>query len=397
MKKKTEMVDKYQKYVMPTYLRTNVVFVRGKGAKVWDSDGVEYLDFFPGWAVSGIGHCHKRVVAAIKEQAEKIIHVSNNYYNELQADLAETIVRHSFPGKVFFGNSGAEANECAIKLARKYGSKSGKYEIITMEKSFHGRTMATLTATGQSKVQKGFEPLVEGFKTVPFNDFEAVKDAVTDKTVAVMLEPIQGEGGINVADKEFLEKLRRFCDENEMLLIFDEIQTGMGRTGEMFCYKHFGVQPDVMTLAKSLGGGMPVGATVAASRISDTLMPGTHASTFGGSPIVCAAALATFAAIEKDHLLDNAKKMGAYLKSKLEELAKEFFVVKNVKGIGLMAGADLSIESMKVAEECFRKRLLINGTQTTVLRIMPPLTVSKKEIDQAMKILKEAITRVRPE
>jgi len=396
MRGKRAIIEKYVRFVMPTYARTDVVFAKGKGIKVWDTDGNEYLDFFPGWAVSGIGHCHKRVVSAIKAQADKMIHVSNNYYNELQAELAERIVKHAFPGKVFFSNSGAEANECAIKLTRKYGAKTSKYEIITMEKSFHGRTMATITATGQDKVKKGFEPLLEGFKSVPFNDINAVKDALTDKTAAIMLEPIQGEGGINMAEKGYLEQLRKLCDEREMLLIFDEIQTGMGRTGEMFCYKHFGVQPDIMTLAKSLGGGMPIGATVAASRVSDTLMPGTHASTFGGSPIVCAAALATFDAIEKEKLLSNAKKMGEYLKIRLAGLVKEFLVVKGIKGLGLMLGLDMTLEATKVAEECFKRKLLINSTQTTVLRIMPPLIVNKGDIDRAIRILREAILRVRP-
>lgn len=391
MTKTEKIIEKYQKFVMPTYFQTRVALVEGKGVKVWDAEGKEYLDFFPGWAVSGLGHCHKRVVSAVKKQAEKIIHVSNNYYNELQADLAEKIVSHSFDGKLFFANSGAEANECAIKLARKYGSKNGRYEIITMEKSFHGRTIATITATGQDKVKKGFEPLLEGFRIVPFNDIEAVRNAITLKTVAIMIEPIQGEGGINVADKAYLKKLKELCAEKDILLIFDEIQTGMGRTGEMFCYKNFGVEPDIMTLAKSLGGGVPVGAAIAAKRIADTLTPGSHASTFGGSPLVCAAAIAVFEAIEEENLLDNAKKMGDYIKSKLEELKKKTSLITEIKGIGLMIGVELSVNGTKIFEECLRNGLLINCTQGNILRIMPPLIVKKSDVDKAIGILGKAL------
>ena len=391
MTKTQDIIDKYTKFIMPTYTHTDVAFIKGDGVKIWDAEGEEYLDFFPGWAVSGIGHCHKRVVSAIRKQAGRIIHVSNNYYNELQVELAERIVKYSFEGKLFFANSGAEANECAIKLARKYGSKTNRYEIITMEESFHGRTIATLTATGQDKVKHGFEPLLEGFKIAPFNDIDAVKGAVTDKTIAIMVEPIQGEGGINVADSSYLEELRRLCNEKDILLIFDEIQTGMGRTGEMFCYKHYNVQPDIMTLAKSLGGGVPIGAAIAAKRIADTLTPGSHASTFGGSPIVCAAAIATFEAIEKERLLDNAKKIGEYLKSKLEALKKDFSFISNIKGMGLMLGVELSIDGTKIFEECFKRKLLINCTQGNILRIMPPLIVKKGDIDRAIDILRQVM------
>ena len=394
MSKRQLIIDKYKKFIMPTYIQTDVVLARGKGAKVWDTEGREYLDFFPGWAVSGLGHCHKRVVSAIKKQAGRMIHVSNNYYNELQPELAEKIISNSYEGKVFFANSGAEANECAIKLARKYGNPSKRYEIITMEKSFHGRTIATLSATGQDKVKQGFEPLLEGFVTVPFNDINAVEAAITHKTVAIMLEPIQGEGGINVADKSYIKALRKLCDERDMLLIFDEIQTGMGRTGEMFCYKHYGVQPDVMTLAKSLGGGVPIGAAIAARRVADTLTPSSHASTFGGSPIVCAAAIAVFEAIEKEKLLHNAQLMGEYLKTKLKELKKDFSFIVNVKGMALMLGVELSIDGTKIFEECFRRKLLINCTQGKILRIMPPLIVTKKEIKKAVDILREAMKKI---
>ena len=384
-----KIIEKYNKYIMPTYIHSDVALVKGRGIKVWDAEGTEYLDFFPGWAVSGLGHCHKKVVAAVREQVKKIIHVSNNYYNELQGDLAEQIIGNSFEGKVFFANSGAEANECAIKLARKYGSPNGKYEIITMEKSFHGRTLATITATGQDKVKIGFAPLPEGFRAVPFNDIDAARDAITDKTVAIMIEPIQGEGGINVADKSYMNKLRELCNQKGLLLIFDEIQTGMGRTGKMFCYQHYDIEPDVMTLAKSLGGGVPIGACVASKKIEDTLSPSSHASTFGGSPIVCSAAIATFKAIEEEELLSNALSMGDYLKSKLSSLMKKYSFIKTIKGIGLMLGVELSINAKGVYDECFKRRLLINCTQGNVLRIMPPLIVKKKDINKAVSILKE--------
>ncbi len=277
-------------YVLNTYTRTPVVFVKGKGSYLWDEEGKRYLDFFPGWAVSGLGHCHKRVVNAVSRQLKDIIHVSNNYYSKPQSQLAERLSKNSFGGRVFFCNSGAEANEAAIKLARAYGSEEGRYKIITMDKSFHGRTLATLTATGQDKVKKGFAPLPEGFEHVPFNDISALKEAIDDITVAVMIEPIQGEGGINIADNDYMKELRTLCNAKDILLIFDEVQSGMGRSGKLFAYQHYDILPDAMTLAKSLGGGFPIGAMVVADKFVDCLKPGMHASTFGGSPIVCAAA-----------------------------------------------------------------------------------------------------------
>ncbi len=394
MNKTKKAIQLYKKYVMPTYSRSDVLFSRGAGVKVWDIEGNQYLDFFPGWAVSGIGHCHKGVVSAIRKQAGRMIHVSNNYYNELQAKLAQKIIKHSFPGNVFFSNSGAEANEGAIKLARKYGHPTGRYEIITMQSSFHGRTIATLTATGQDKVKVGFEPLPKGFKTVPFNDLEAVKRAVTKKTVGIMLEPIQGEGGVNIADQAYMKGLRRLCNEKDMLLILDEVQTGMGRTGEMFCFKHYGIVPDVMTLAKSLGGGVPVGCVVAGQKVISVLSPGSHASTFGGSPLICAASIATFEAIEKEHLLVNTRKMGRYLKTKLEAMKRRLPVIKRIKGMGLMIGIELSIDGTSVPDACLKHRLLINCTQKNTLRIMPPLIVTKRDIDKALTILEESIREI---
>lgn len=379
----------YYDYVIPCYNKFPLVIDHAKGTRVWDAQGKEYLDFFPGWAVSGIGHCHRRVTEALKRQAERLIHVSNNYYHELQALLAEEVIRHAFPGKVFFCNSGAEANEAAFKLARKFGA--GRYEIITMERSFHGRTLASISATGQKKFQEGFEPMVPGFVTVPFNDLEAVEKALTPKTVAVMLEPIQGEGGVRVASEEYLTKLRRLCNDRKLLLIFDEVQTGMGRTGRMFCFKNFGVEPDILTLAKSLGGGFPIGAMVAKKEIADILQPGMHATTFGGSPLACAAALATFETIVKEKLLANTVITGAHLFKRLNELKKKYSAIKEVRGMGLMAGVELAMEGKAIYEKCLEKGLLINCTQGTVLRLAPPLIVKEKEIDRAIGILSEVL------
>lgn len=387
MNKKTKLINEYKRYVMPTYTRVPLVLVKGRGSQVWDMDGKQYLDFFPGWAVSGLGHRHPEVCKALKKQTDKILHVSNNYYNELQSKLARQIIRHAFDGKVFFCNSGAEAVEGAIKLARRYGSSNGRYEIITMKDSFHGRTISTVAATGQEKYKKGFSPLPKGFIHVPLNDLSALKKRVSKKTVAVMLELIQGEGGINVAEKRFINELNQFCKKRNILLIFDEVQTGIGRTGKMFCYQNYGVTPDIITLAKSLGGGFPIGAFVARRKIADTLIAGTHASTFGGSPLACAAGLAVFKAIDKERLLSNASMMGAYLRTKLKQLKKKYNIIKEIRGKGLMIGVDLNKEGSAVYEKCLKKGLLINCTHSTVLRIMPGLGVTKAEIDKAVRIL----------
>lgn len=383
--------DMYGKYVLATYARQEMCLVKGDGVWVWDIDGKKYLDFFPGWAVSGIGHRHPRVIRRLEEQLGKILHVSNNYYNDVQPFLAEKIIGHSFPGKVFFANSGAEANECAIKLARRYGSPE-RYEIITMERSFHGRTLATLTATGQDKAKNGFSPLPEGFKHVPFNDIKAFEKAVTPRTVAVLIEPIQGEGGINVPDAGYMRELKDICVRKDMLFMVDEVQTCMGRTGEMFAYKHFGIEPDVMTLAKSLGGGLPIGAAVIADKYSGVLSAGTHASTFGGSPVICAAALGVFEAIEEEDLIGNAVRMGEYIAEKLGRMKKVNPVIEEVRGKGLMIGVKLGVaDASGIAERCREDGLLINCTQKNVLRIMPPVTVTKENIDMAMEKLSKAL------
>lgn len=390
-----EIINLCSKYILNTYTRTPIVFVKGKGTYIWDIEGKKYLDFFPGWAVSGIGHCHKRVVQAVKSQLRDIIHVSNNYYSQQQVLLAERISKGSFGGKVFFCNSGAEANEAAVKLARAYGQASGRFKVITMEKSFHGRTLTMVAATGQDKVKKGFSPLPEGFIHVPFNDIEALTQAIDDKTIAIMLEPIQGEGGINIADEEYIRDVRAVCDDMNLLLIFDEVQTGMGRTGRLFAYQHYGVEPDIMTLAKSLGGGLPIGAMVVKDRFGDVLKPGMHAATFGGSPLVCAGSLAVFDAIEEDELLDNANRMGKFIAKKLKKLKKRFpNIINRIKQKALMIGVELNIDGGKIVKECFKKGLLINCTQQNILRIMPPLIVKKGEVTRAIKILSEVLAEV---
>ncbi len=386
---KTSDVQKlYDQYLMPTYARLPICLVKGKGARVWDLQGKEYLDFFPGWAVSGIGHCHPIVVNAIKEQSRKIIHIANNFLNIKQSELAETIVKNSFPGRVFFGNSGAEANEGAIKFAKRYGFDTGRYEIITLKNSFHGRTLAAMTATGQTKFHESFRPLPEKFVYGEMNDLESVKKLVTDKTIAIMLEPIQGEGGINVAEKEFMRGLRRLCDEKDMLLILDEVQTGMGRTGKMFAYQHYDIEPDVMTLAKSLGGGAPIGAFVVNNKIKrEVLIAGMHGSTFGGNPLVCAASLAVFKAIKKEKLLTKTDLMSEIFVRELEALKSKYAEIEDIRGLGLMLGMKLKVPSAPYADAARDEGLLINATQGNILRLMPPMTVSKKEICKAVKIL----------
>jgi len=389
---KKEVVVNYEKYVVGSYTRTGLVFIEGKGSYLWDSEGKKYLDFFPGWAVSGLGHCHPMVVQAIKEQAGKLIHIANNHYHPWQGALAKRLSELSFGGKVFFCNSGAEANESAIKLARLYGRNTGRYGIISMENSFHGRTLATVTMTGQPKYSKPFEPLPPGFSYVPFNDFDALKKTVGAQTVAVIIEPVQGEGGINVADREYLKKVKELCKKNDLLLIFDEVQTGFGRTGNVFAYQHFGVVPDIMTLAKTLGGGFPIGAMIAEKEIADLMVPGTHASTFGGSPLACAACLAVLDAIEKEKLIDNVAKQGGYLRNRLVELKDKYAAVKKIKGLGVMLAIELDREGAGLVEICTKKGLLINCTHGNVIRIMPSVAVTVQEIDEGIAILDAAIS-----
>lgn len=386
---KEEVFDSYKENILPTYTKLPLVFVKGKGSRLWDIHSKVYLDLFPGWGVGNLGHCHPKVMQAVRDQVSKLIFIPNNYYHIPQAKLAKELVRTTYPSKVFFCNSGAEANEAAIKFARKFGQ--GRYEIISFENSFHGRTLATLAATGQTKYQHGFAPLPEGFKTVKFNDIEAVSKAITDKTIAIMLELIQGEGGINIASKEFVLGLKKICEEKKLLLIVDEVQTGLGRTGKLFCYQYYGITPDIMTLAKSLGGGLPIGAMIVKKEISDTLGPGMHASTFGGGPVISRAALAVLKAIHKEKMLNNAQKMGEYLIGRLKELKIKYPVIKEVRGLGLMIGIELSLPGKKIIEQCIENGLLINCTHDTVLRIMPALNITKKEIDKAIPILDQTL------
>jgi len=388
-----DIFDSYKDYIMPTYTKVPLVFVKGKGSRLWDIQNKVYLDFFPGWGVGNLGHCHPKVMQAVREQISKLIFIPNNYYHLPQAKLAKEIVYWSYPAKVFFCNSGAEANEAAIKFSRKFGQ--GRYEIITFQDSFHGRTLAALAATGQKKYQEGFAPLPEGFKIVKFNDLLAVKAAISDKTVAIMLELIQGEGGINVADKDFVLKLRKLCNEKNLLLIVDEVQTGIGRTGKLFCHEHYGVTPDIMTLAKALGGGLPIGVMVVKKEIADTLGPGMHASTFGGGPVICKVALAVLRAIQKEKLLTNAQKMEEYLFLKLNALKEKYKIIKEVRGLGLMVGMELDIEGKSIVEKCIGKGLLINCTHDKVLRLMPALNITQKEIDKAIGILDSVLGEIK--
>jgi len=383
--KLAEVFDIYKDCILPTYTKVPLVFVKGKGSRLWDIHNNEYLDFFSGWGVGNLGHCHPKVMQAVRQQVSKLIFIPNNYYHLPQAKLAKELIYWAYPAKVFFCNSGAEANEAAIKFSRKFGH--GRYEIITFEDSFHGRTLAALAATGQKKYQQGFEPLPEGFKTVKFNDLEETRNAIGDKTIAIMLELIQGEGGINVAKQDFVLGIKKLCAEKNLLLIVDEVQTAIGRTGKLFCYQHYGITPDIMTLAKALGGGLPIGVMVVKKEIADTLGPGMHASTFGGGPVICSAALAVLKAIQKEKLLKNAQKLGEYLFLRLNALKDSSSVIKQIRGMGLMAGVELHIEGKAVVEKCLQKGLLINCTHDKVLRLMPALNISKKEIDKAMGIL----------
>ena len=385
-----ELKDFAAKYLMQTYARQPISIVRGRGAKVYDMEGREYIDFVGGIAVNILGHGHPDLVQAIQRQAAQLIHVSNLYYTEPQVRLAQMLVDHSCADRVFFCNSGAEANEAAIKLARRYGHEkhgANRFEIITMKNSFHGRTMATLTATGQEKVQKGFEPLVPGFVYAPFNDFSAIESLVTDKTTAIMLEPIQGEGGVQVADQAYLKNLRELCTQKDILLIFDEVQTGMGRTGTLFAYEQLGVEPDIMTLAKGLGGGMPIGACLAKDAVAAVFTAGTHASTFGGNPLACAAGLAVCRILIEGRVLEQARRMGDYLAKGLADFKDRHRAVRDVRGLGLLQGLEVEIDAKAVVADCLTRGVLVNATSERVLRFVPPLIITQAEIDRVLEVL----------
>jgi acetylornithine aminotransferase len=382
---------------MRTYGRYPIVPVRGEGCRLWDADGKEYLDFLGGVAVNNLGHCHPKVVAALQKQAAELIHCSNYYHIPQQIELAELLCQHSFADKAFFCNSGAEANEAAIKLARKYSRDTygpQRYEIITAADSFHGRTMATVSATGQEKVQRFFDPLLHGFKHVPFDDVDALEGAITPATCAVMLEPIQGEGGVNVPSPGYFQEVRRICDKHDLILIFDEVQVGMGRTGKLFAYEHFDIVPDIMTLAKALAGGAPIGTMLATDRYAAAFVPGTHGSTFGGNPLVCAAAIATVRTILEDGILNRCEELGEYLESELESLQHKYPFVKEVRGIGLMIGMALDIPAGDIVKKGHERGVLLNVTHDTVLRFVPPLTVTKQEINQMIAVLDGILAEV---
>ncbi len=383
----TEMADKY---MFNTYARFPVTLVRGQGCRVWDENGKEYIDFVGGIAVCALGHSSPLVTRVLKEQSETLVHVSNLYYTTPQTALARMLVENSFADRVFFCNSGAEANEAAIKLARRYANeKSGKQKnvIVSMDNSFHGRTMATLSATGQSKIRIGYDPLLEGFKFAPFNNLKALEDVLDDSVCAVMVEPIQGEGGVVCPDTDYLKGVRKLCDEKNAVLIFDEVQVGLGRTGRLFAHEHFGVTPDIMTLAKALGNGLPIGAMLATEALSQAFGPGSHATTFGGTPLVTAVSKAVLKSLLEDGWLDNCRDMGNYLKEKMEDLARKYSFVKEVRGLGLILGMELDRPGGPIVDACMKEGFLINCAHDTVLRFIPPLIVGKEEIDPLIETL----------
>ena len=377
-------------FVMPTYA-PGITLARGAGALVWDDAGKEYLDFMAGIAVCNTGHCHPAVVEAIRKQAGILMHCSNLFHNELQPRLAQKISQISLGGKVFFCNSGAEANEALFKLARKWGAASGRHEIVSMKNSFHGRTLATMTATGQTKYQKGFEPLVPGFSYAEFNNLESVRAAITPATVAILCEAVQGEGGILPATPEFMAGLRALCDEKKLLLFFDEVQCGIGRTGKWFGFQNYGIRPDGISIAKALGGGFPIGAASVVPELSNVFQPGNHASTFGGTPLACAAALATLDAIEKEDLLGNAIRMGALLMDGLRALAPRHPCIQSVRGVGLMVGLVLNVPAKPIEIKLRENGLLCIATGDHVLRFVPPLVVSADQIQSALGQIDRAL------
>ena len=381
----------FAKYVIPNYRRYPVNLVRGEGSIVWDSEGNEYLDFFPGWGCNLLGHCPPRVVEAVQRQVETLIHVPNTWHMELQGLWAKMLVERSFDGQAFFCNSGAEANEAAIKLTRLHQGPD-RYKIITMQGGFHGRTMGALAATAQPKYHAGLGPMVAGFVYAPAFDLAEVEKRIEDSTAAIMLEPIQGEGGVQIPTAEYLQGLRKLADENGLLLIFDEVQTGCGRTGEWFGYQYFGVQPDIMTLAKSLCGGIAGGAMIARREIAQSLRVGMHASTFGGNPIAAAAGIATLETIEADDLLTRAKVNAAYFAELLSELAKQIPHIREVRQAGLMIGIELNFDGSEVVEACLDRGLLVNCTHSTVLRLLPAMNISAEQIDRGISILADALT-----
>jgi len=397
MKSNQELIKLTNKYVAKNYGRYPIGLVRGKGMVVWDASGKKYIDFVAGLAVDNLGHCPPTVVNAIRKQAGKLLHVSNLYHIEPQSQLAAELTSLTFANKFFFCNSGTEANEAAIKLARRWFYDNGqpkRFEIITMNDSFHGRTMASLSATAQKKIHAGFKPLLPGFKYVPFNDITALKKALTKKTCAVLIEPIQGEGGVNPAQKTYLKTLRRICNEKGILLIFDEIQTGFGRTGPLFAYERYKIKPDIITLAKALGGGIAIGAMGSTNKIIQSFSPGTHGATFGGNPLACAASLASLKTLTAKGFLQIASSQGDYFLKQLNYLKENFSIIREVRGAGLMLAIELNQPGAKIVTDCMKEGLLINCIQQNTIRFLPPLIITRKEIDLLIKTLSKIFTKI---
>jgi predicted acetylornithine/succinylornithine family transaminase len=390
-----DTIAQFGKYVIPNYRRYPVCLVRGEGSWVWDAEGHRYLDFFPGWGCNILGHCPPRVVDAVREQVGQLIHVPNTWYIEAQGAFAQALAERSFGGQSFFCNSGAEANEAAIKLARAYGHASGRYKVITAEGGFHGRTFAALSATAQPKYHAGFEPLVPGFTYVPYNDLKAVAAALDDQTAAVMVEPIQGEGGINIPSPDYLPGLRKLCDERGALLMLDEVQTGLGRTGKWFAYQNYDITPDVLTCAKALAGGVAAGVMMAKPEVAAVLKPGMHASTFGGNPIACRAGLAAVETIEADGLLARGRAVGERFRGRFEALRAELpGRIRDIRVMGVMVGLDLTFDASDVVARCLERRLLLNATHGHVVRLLPALNISDEQIDEGCAILADVLRQV---
>jgi predicted acetylornithine/succinylornithine family transaminase len=388
-----QVIEQFQQYVIANYKRFPVCLVRGEGSTVWDAEGQRYLDFFPGWGCGLLGHCPPRVVAAVREQIGSLIHVPNTWYTAPQGALAQALSKRAdFAGKCFFCNSGTEANEAAIKLARLHGGPK-RHTIICMTNSFHGRTMGALSATGQPKYHEGVGPLLPGFRFAPFGDLAAIEQLVDGATCAVMLEPIQGEGGVNLPPDGYLQGLRQLCDHHNLLLIVDEVQTGMGRTGRWYTHQHYGVKPDIVTLAKALGGGVAIGGLIATPAVSQKMKPGTHAATFGGNPLACRAALATIETIEANGLLDRALQLGQMFRERFLKLQTLCPMIKSIRVAGVMIGVELAADGTPIVEACLKRRLLINCTHQTVLRLLPAMNLTDAEFDEGMTIIEQVMTQ----
>ncbi|MCP4344741.1 MAG: aspartate aminotransferase family protein [Desulfobacterales bacterium] len=391
-----QIINRADKVIAATYKRFPIVVKSGKGCTLWDTEGRSYTDFVGGIAVCNLGHAHPRISKALSDQASVLFHVSNLFYTVPQTELASWLVENSFADRVFFCNSGAEANEAAIKLTRKYFTDKGennRYKIIVMKNSFHGRTMATLSATGQDKVKKGFDPVLNGFEFVAFNDAEVLREKISPSVCAVMLEPIQGEGGVQCPDPDYFKKVRQICDEAGILLIFDEIQTGLGRTGKFFAYEHFGIEPDIMSLAKALGNGLPIGAMLAREHIAGAFGPGSHGSTFGGTPIITAASLEVVKTLSEEKIVENCEKIGVYFKEKLLWLKNRHESIEDVRGIGLLLGMRMKTKGEPIVNACMEKGFLINCIQENILRFVPPLIIGKDEIDSLVACLDEILRK----